>query len=216
MITVHSIIGSPFGRATLATCIEKKAPYRLSPVIPGQHKAPAYLAMHPFGRIPTIDDDGFVLYETQAILRYLDATQPGPSLTPADPKAAARMGQVMGVVDWYFFTPNSGMTLAFNRVVAPKLGFPVDDAAAKAAVPNTRHVLGVLAGFLAETPYMAGDKLSLADLHAGTQLDMLSECAEGAEMLEDTPLAPWLERLRARPSFAGTTWDGLAAQAAAA
>ena len=210
MLTVHGIVGSPFGRAVLATCLEKGASYRLSPVIAGQHRSPEHLARHPFGRVPAIDDDGFQLYETQAILRYLDATRPGASLTPADPRAAARMNQVMGVIDWYVFAPNAAMTIGFNRVVAPRLGFPVDEAAVAAALPAARLAVEVLAGFLERGPYMAGESLSLADLHAGPHLDMLAESPEGAQMLAGTPLAGWLARLAARPSFATTTWDALA------
>lgn len=217
MLTVHTIPGSPYGRAVLAACVEKNAPYRIAAVKPGEHKQPAYLAHHPFGRIPTIEDDGFWLYETQAILRYIDATHGTPrSLTPADPKAEARMNQVIGVVDWYVFAPGGAATLVFNRVVAPRLGFPANDEAALAAVPSARHAVEVLASFLEAGPYMAGDAFSLADVHAGTHIDMLSECAEGAEMLQGTPLVGWLERLNARPSFAATTWPRVAEAAAAA
>src|ERR1700723_1009980 len=93
---IHSIPGSPFGRAVLATLEEKGAPYRLSPVAPGTFKSPEHMARHPFGRVPVLEHDGFRLYETQAILRYLDRVVPMPALTPADPKAAALMDQAMG------------------------------------------------------------------------------------------------------------------------
>jgi glutathione S-transferase len=214
MITVHSIPGSPYGRAALVTCLEKHAPHRLAPVIPGEHKQPAYLARQPFGRIPAIEDDGFGLYETQAILRYIDAAYGSPrALQPADPKAAARMDQVIGVIDWYFFAPSGATPLILHRLVLPRLGRPVNDEAALAAVPATRHVVEVLAGFVAKSPYMAGESFSLADIHAGCHLDMLSEIPEGAEMLKGSPLVPWLARVTARPSFAATTWDRLAAAA---
>jgi glutathione S-transferase len=209
MITIHTIIGSPFGRAAIVACLEKGAPYRVAPVKPGDHKGPAYLAMHPFGRIPTLEDDGFVLYETQAILRYLDAVGHGPSLTPADPRAAARMNQAMGIIDWYFFSQSGAMPLVFARVVAPRLGVPVNEAAAQAALPATRHLLKVLAGFVETQPYFAGEAFSLADIHVGTQMAMLAEMPEAPELLAGSPLVPWLDRVRARPSFAATTWDEL-------
>ncbi len=217
MITVHTIPGSPYGRAVLVACIEKNAPYRLAPVKPGEHRQAAYLAHHPFGRIPCIEDDGFWLYETQAITRYLDATRGASrSLTPADPKAEARMNQVIGIVDAYVFADNGAKTLVFNRVVAPKLGFPANEAAALAAVPAARHAVEVLAGFLEASPYLAGEAFTLADVHAGPHLDMLSDCPEGAEMVKGTPIEGWLARLSARPSFAATTWPRLAEAAAAA
>lgn len=209
MITIHMVVGSPFGRAATAVCVEKSVPYRIAPLSPGQHKSPAYLARHPFGRMPLIEDGDFALYETQAILRYVDATGAGPSLTPADPKGAARMNQAMGIVDWYLFSAQGAVPLVFNRVVAPRLGIPVNDEAAKAAIPGTKHVVEVLGRFVEQSPYLAGEAFSLADIHAGAHVDMLSECAEGAEILKDSPLTPWLERIRARPCMSTTTWDAL-------
>jgi glutathione S-transferase len=215
MFTIRMVVGSPFGRAVTAACVEKGVPYRIQALTPGQHKSPDYLAKHPFGRMPLVEDGDFALYETQAIIRYLDAIGPGPALTPSDPKAAARMNQVMGIVDWYFFSREGAVPLVFNRVVAPRIGLPVNDEAAKAAVPATRHVVDVLCGFVATSPYMAGDAFTLADIHAGSHIDMLSECPEGAQMVKGTPLEAWLERIRVRPCMATTTWDALAqAQAA--
>jgi glutathione S-transferase len=217
VIAVYSIPGSPFGRAVLAACIEKQAPYRLSPVVAGEHRQAPYTDRHPFARIPCIDDGGFVLYETQAIVRYIDASYGAPrALQPADAKTAARMDQVMGIIDWYFFAPSGAIPLIFNRYVAPRLGFPVDEAAAMAAVPATRRIVGVLEGFLKDSPYMAGEAFTLADIHAGGHFDVLSDIPEGAEMLQGSPILPWLERLRARPSFANTTWERLTQSPAAA
>ena len=215
MITVHSIPGSPYGRTVLATCIEKNAPYRLQPIAPGAHRQPAYLALHPFAKIPAIEDGDFQLYETQAIIRYIDQVYGSPrTLTPKEPRAEARMNQVIGIVDSYFFAPNSAMTLGFNRVVAPKLGFPVNEEAAIAALPQTRHCLEVLAGLIGAGPFIAGGAFSLADILAGSHLELLSRAPEAREMMRGGPLEAWLERLAARPSFAATTWEQVAAMAA--
>src|ERR1700758_2280852 len=92
---VHSVPGSPFGRAVLATLEEKNTPYRFSPVAPGGSKIEPHISRHPFGRVPVMEHDGFMLYESAAIMRYLDRVMPAPPLTPADPKAAARMDQAM-------------------------------------------------------------------------------------------------------------------------
>ena len=215
MITVHSIPGSPYGRTVLATCIEKNAPYRLQPITLGTHRQPPYTELHPFAKIPAIEDGDFRLYETQAIARYIDAAYGAPrALTPKDPKVEARMNQVMGIVDSYFFAPNSAMTLGFNRVVGPKLGFPVSDEAAIAAIPQTRHCLEVLAGFLEHGPYLAGAAFSLADILAGSHLELLSHAPEAEAMMRGTALQGWLERVCARPSFVSTTWEQLEAKAA--
>src|ERR1700739_36533 len=127
--TVHSIPGSPFGRAVLATLEEKSASYRLAPVAPGTLQSPEHLARHPFGRVPVLEHDGFSIYETQAILRYLDRVLPTPGLTPDDPRRAARMDQAMNVNDWYLFH-GVGNVIILHRVIAPRLmGEAADEAA---------------------------------------------------------------------------------------
>ena len=79
---VYSIPGSPFGRAVLATLEEKRASYCLSPVAPGAFRSEPHISRHPFGRVPVLEHDRFMLYEAQAILRYLDRVLPTPRLTP--------------------------------------------------------------------------------------------------------------------------------------
>src|SRR5581483_7500450 len=124
---VHSIPGSPYGRAVLATLIEKNAAFRLVPVAPGSMKSQPHLSLHPFGRVPVLDHDGFQLYETQAILRYLDRVLPTPALTPAYTQAAARMDQLLGICDWYLHN-GVGNVIAFQRIVCPRLlGRPADE-----------------------------------------------------------------------------------------
>jgi glutathione S-transferase len=81
-IKVHSIPGSPYGRAVLIAPEEKRAPYRLVAVPPKSLRSPEHLARHPFGRIPVLEHGHFRLYETQASLRYIDRTLPGPLLAP--------------------------------------------------------------------------------------------------------------------------------------
>jgi len=209
---VRGIPGSPYMRAVLMTLLEKKAAYRLEPLAPGQHKSPEYLAKHPFGRVPVIEQDGFVLYETQAILRYLDRTCPTPAFTPADPRGAARMDQAMNINDWYLFRI-IGVPVVFNRVVAPRIGMPVNEAVVAAALPDAQACFKSVEAFLGDRPYMAGDAVTLADLIMAPHLDMLADCAEGQAMLAGTRLAAWLQRMRARPSMAATTWDRIAAAA---
>jgi glutathione S-transferase len=208
---VHSIPGSPFGRAVMATLEEKGARYRVTPVMPGALKSSGHLALHPFGRIPVLEHDSFRLYETQAILRYLDRVLPQPALTPADPKHAARMDQVLNVCDWYLFQ-GCGSVIGFQRVVGPKLmGLKTDEAAIEAAMPRARAVFAELSRLLGEQAFFAGDTLSLADLHIMPQVDFFTFTPEWTEL--GTPyqnLVDWLKRMQARPSFAATTWERVA------
>ena len=86
--TLYSIPGSPYGRAVLATLMEKGASCRYVPVAPGSFRQSPHIERHPFGKVPVFEHDGFMVYETQAILRYIDRVLPNPPLTPADPKAS--------------------------------------------------------------------------------------------------------------------------------
>jgi glutathione S-transferase len=214
---VHSLPGSPFGRAVLATLEEKGASYRLSPVAPGTFRSPEHLARHPFGRVPVLEHNGFIIYETQAILRYLDRVLATPALTPADPKRAARMDQVMNVNDWYLFQ-GVGNVIGFHRVVGPRfMGLKPDEAAIEAAMPKARAVFEELARLLGEQPYFAGEAVSLADLLVAPQIGFFTQTPEWAMLSAPHPnLVAWLARMEARPSMKATTWERVSEMAMAA
>jgi len=214
---VHSVPGSPFGRSVLAALEEKRAPYRLAPVAPGTTKRPEYLALHPFGRVPVLEHDGFRLYETQAILRYLDRVLPQPSLTPADIKRAARMDQVMNINDWYLFQ-GVGNVIIFHRVIAPRLmGQAADEAAIKAAMPKAHTVFNELARLLGGQPYFTGDTLSLADLMIAPAVEFFTAIPEWSALgAPHANLVSWMGRMQERPSMKATTWERVTELAKAA
>jgi glutathione S-transferase len=214
---VHSIPGSSFGRSVLATLEEKGAAYQFAPVAPGTFRSPEHLARHPFGRVPVMEHDGFQLFETQAILRYLDRVLPAPALTPADPKAAARMDQVMNIHDWYLFQGVLNV-IGFQRIIKPRLmGQPADEAAVEAALPQAHTVFTALSRLLGEQSYFAGDAVSLADLLVAPSIDFLALTPEWAVLSAPHPgLVAWLARMTARPSLQATTWDRVAEMAQAA
>jgi glutathione S-transferase len=214
---VHSIAGSPFGRSVLATLEEKGASYRLAPVAPGTLQSPQHLARHPFGRVPVLEHHGFGLYETQAILRYLDRVLPAPTLTPADPKRAARMDQVMNINDWYLFH-GVGNVIIFHRVIGPQvMGLKPDEAAIEAAMPRARTVFTELARLLGEQSYFAGDAISLADLLLAPAIAFFPLAPEWAVLgAQHANLVAWLARMEARPSMQATTWERVSEMAKAA
>ena len=214
---VHSVAGSPFGRSVLAALEEKGASYRLSPVAPGAFQSPQHLARHPFGRVPVLEHGGFSLYETQAILRYLDRVLPAPALTPADPKHAARMDQVMNINDWYLFN-GVGNVIVFHRVVGPRvMGLKPDEAAIEAAMPKARTVFGELARLLGEQSYFAGEAISLADLLVAPAVGFFTQTPEWAVLgAPHANLVAWLARMEGRPSMKATTWERVSEMAKAA
>jgi glutathione S-transferase len=214
---VHSIPGSPFGRAALTTLEEKGARYRFLPLAPGGLRSPEHLARHPFGRVPVLEHDGFLLYETQAILRYLDRVLPTPALTPADPRRAARMDQVMNVNDWYLFQGVADV-IVFHRVVGPRvMGLAPDEAAIEAAMPKARAVFDELARLLGGQSFFTGETMTLADLLVAPHLGLFSLAPEWPALVAPHKnLVAWLARMEARPSFQATTWERVSEMAQAA
>lgn len=214
---VHTIPGSPFARAALATLEEKSAPYRVVPMGPQDMRGPRHLALHPFGRVPILEHGDFRLYETQAILRYLDRVLPRPALTPADPQLAARMDQLMNINDWYLFRDASA-PIGFQRVVGPMLlGKAPDEAIIAAAMPKAQLAFDELARMLSANAFVAGDALTLADLIIAPHLDMLSGTPEWGTLTgAHANIRAWLGRMNARPSMQATTPQRVMAMAPAA
>ncbi len=214
---LHTIPGSPFGRAALVVLEEKGAPYRLKPVRPGTLRSAEHLSLHPFGRVPVLTHGDFRLYETAAILRYLDRVLPTPALTPPEARSAARMDQMMNVNDWYLFQ-GAGNVIGFHRIVGPRiLGLSPDEQAIAAAMPRAHAAVAELGRSLGGRAYFAGEAFTLADALIGPQLDFLVETPEWGDLRAQAPnLEAWLERVTARPSFRATTWERVAAMAQAA
>ncbi|MDQ2860387.1 MAG: glutathione S-transferase family protein [Pseudomonadota bacterium] len=206
--TIHTIPGSPFARAVMVALEEKGLAWRLSPLAPGALKQQPHLSRHPFGRMPVVEHGDFTLYETQAILRYIDRVAAEPPLTPADPKAAARMDQLMNISDWYLFQ-GVGNVIAFQRIVGPRLmGLTADEAAIAACMPKAHAVFDEIARLLGDKTFLAGERLSLADAMIAPQMDFLAQTPEWAALTASHPnLVAWLAAMNARPSMAATTWD---------
>jgi len=211
---VHSIPGSPYGRAVLATLEEKGAAYRLSPVAPGTAKSEPHLSRHPFGRVPALEHDGYVIYETQAILRYLDRVLPQPSLTPASPKASGVMDQLMNICDWYLMQGVNNV-IGFQRIIGPRLlGLAPNEAAIADAMPKAYVVFNELSRLLGNKQYLADEQITLADLLIAPHLDFLAQTPEWMPLTSATAnLVSWLQRMNARPSLRSTTWEQVAALA---
>ena len=184
---------STYVRTVRLVCEEKVAPYELVEVdiMQGGNKTPEHLARHPFGRVPAFEHDGFRLYETSAITRYLDAVLPGPALTPADPKGAARMQQAIAIVDSYAYGAMIS-AIVIQRVVMPMVGGTADETVIAAALPTAVLSLQALQDLLGDQPFMAGAELSLADLHLAPVMAYFSATPEGQARLPGYPgLARW-------------------------
>jgi glutathione S-transferase len=185
---------------------EKGVPYRLEEIDVFASGGPpsAYLQRQPFGKIPAFEHDGFRLYESGAISRYVDEAFPGPALQPPDARDRARMNQLVSICDSYAYR-----TLVWDifveRVRAAAQGRTPDEARIAAAMPRARTCLDVLEGALAAGPWLTGAALSLADLHAYPMIALFRFAGEGASLLAAHPrLSRWREALAARSSVQAT------------
>jgi glutathione S-transferase len=215
--SVYGIPGSPYVRTVLMTLEEKGARHRLIAVAPGSLKTAEHLARHPFGRIPALQHGTFRLYETQAIVRYIDRVVPAPSLTPTNPQASGRMDQILNVNDWYLFQGVASV-IGFQRIVGPRLmGLKTDEEAIAAAIPKAHTVFDELARQLGDGRFFVGESLSLADLVLAPQLDFLCDTPEwGRLTAQHENLRAWMDRMKSRPSMMSTTWERVARMAHAA
>jgi glutathione S-transferase len=203
---LYGLSRSVYTRIARLVLEEKQVAYTLEEVeIFGPGGVPSgHFERHPFGRIPTLDHDGFMLYETGAITRYIDEAFPGPRLQPIAVRARARMNQVISMVDSYAYRPII-WDVFVQRISIPSRGGTADETIIAAALPNIRTYLGALEHLLGAERCFAGDELSLADLHAAPMLLYFALTAEGREMLAGhARLQRWLSELGRRRSVAET------------
>src|SRR3954463_4165700 len=188
---------------------EKGVAHDLVDVPFGAHREEPHLSRHPFGKVPAFEHDGFALYETQAILRYVDEGFPVAPLQPTDLHEFARMNQIMGIVDAYAWRAIAA-GIVFPRLMAPRFGLPVDESAIAKALPQARLCLSEFARLMGEHPFMAGERISPADLMVVPLLYYLARVPEGEAPLAEHPsLRAWVRRIEDRQSFRVTKPPGL-------
>jgi glutathione S-transferase len=146
-----------------------------------------------------------VIYETGAIIRYVDRALPGPALQPSEPGRLARMDQIIGIVDFYGY-PSIITKIVMQRVVAPMLGGQTDEAVVESGLERARLSLAEIERLQGGAPFLAGDKISLADLFLAPVFQYLIATPEAEKVLPRTSaLRDWWQRVSDRPSMAKTT-----------
>ncbi|KAF9236267.1 glutathione S-transferase-like protein [Melanogaster broomeanus] len=135
-------------RSVAQICKEKEIPYELITVDlrTGHQKLPAHLGIQPFGQVPVIDDDGFILYESRAI---------------AHPKELALFEQAASI-EVTNFDPHA-YGVAIERVVKVRHGEQTDEAALAKHLAALNAKLDVYDVILGKQKYLAGDYVTLAD-----------------------------------------------------
>ncbi len=161
----------------------------------GGNDDPQYREKNPNGLVPTLVDDGFVLWESNAITRYLCAKHGLGTLCPQDPRARALADQWM---DWKLSTVNPMMRPIFWGLVrTPESERDMGDI--RRGIERGYEVWGILDKHLANQPYVAGDAFTMGDIPLGPQAH------RWFELVADRPPMPhleaWYQRLTERPAF---------------
>jgi glutathione S-transferase len=161
----------------------------------GVNKTPEYLGMNPTGLIPTIDDDGFTLWESHTIVRYLCAKHSAGSLWPTDLKARADAERWMD----FAFAFQGAMRAVFWGLIRT----PPEKRDAKAiedGVKKSIELASLLDKVLAGKAYVAGQAFTMGDIPIGCEVQRYLRVP--IERPAQPNLQAWFERLRARPAFA--------------
>ncbi len=194
MLRLHYHPFSTFARRVRIALIEKDIPAELVEVdmVARAHREPAYLALNPYGRVPTLEDDGFVLYESAAILEYLEATHPTPRLIPADVRGRAMVSMHMKLCDIQ-------MARQTGVIIFPKRFLPKDrwdeGAMAQAKKEIEKH-LAIVERQLDGQDYLVANRYTLAEV-------CYTPFVEFLPLMEITPppvVAAWVQRMLERPS----------------
>lgn len=157
----------------------------------------AYLKLNPNALIPTIEDDGFVLWESNAILRYLAARYGGPQYWPDDAAARAEADKWM---DWQFTYANAQLGAFWNLIRRAKAERDHDAIASSAEAAG--KLMQTLDQALSTQSWLSGDSFGLGDIPMGVSAH------SWFSLPIDRPHVPhvrrWYDQLRARPAYAST------------
>lgn len=201
MLKLHYHPRSTFSRRVRIALLEKQIPVEFLEVDirGGAHKSPAFLALNPYGRVPVLEDDGLVLYESTAILEYLEARHPTPHLLPGDPGERAPCSMHMKLCDLDIGAQTS--TLIFPLRFVPKERW--DEAEMAQAKQCIERHLAILEPQLVGKEYLVGGRYSLVEVC----YTPFAEFFPFMGITAPPAVAAWTERMLDRPSARATKPD---------
>ena len=199
---VYGPAGSSYVWSVRLTLAEKGVTHELVEMPPGAQREEPHLSRQPFAKVPAFAHDDFALYETQAIMRYVDERFPGAPLQPEDVHQWSRMNQIIGIVDAYAWPSMAGAIL-YNRVLVPRLfGGAPDEAAIAAALPRACLCLDEIDRLMEDNRFLAGEHVSLADLMVIPLFYYFANVPDGQAPLDSHPkLQGWMRHMEGRQSF---------------
>jgi glutathione S-transferase len=163
-----------------------------------EQKNPEYLKIHPFGQVPALDDEGFIVYDSTIINEYLEDEYPYPPLMPKDSDGRARARMMEDLRDNFF---NPAFVRIFREVRAKAEG-ERDAKVIEAAKAEIASCFERIEKELQGKEYVAGE-FSLGDIAFMANLDWLEKFDIQVDPKNKNTLG-WIARLKARPSFAAS------------
>jgi len=166
----------------------------------GESQSAEYLAKNPFGKVPTLEVNGELLYETAAITEYLDTTLGDRKFSFSDPMLQARMRQIMAIIDSYFYGPALS-TIVIQRLIVPSQGGKTDEAKVKNAIAPAQTAIKAIESLTAGSAYLLGSEASIADFYLIPIFIYFSQTPEFEVITAQTPkLRTWWDRVSQLPS----------------
>lgn len=208
MLTVRGAAYSVYARILRLALMEKGIDHGWVEVdIFGDEAAAAAQRAHnPFAKVPSLDHDGFTLYETGPMLRYLEAAFGGPALLPADPRTRARAEQIAAIADNYGYRAMV-WDLFVELVQKPRDAEEPDPATVAAGFAEARTILSAIEALADDGPpeALAGAAVSHADLYLAPVMAYFACVPAARAMLAGHPrLSAWWQEWAVRPSMAAT------------
>jgi len=183
--------------------LEKEVPFELVEIDywNREHKSPEYLEKQPFGQTPYIDDEGFILYESRAICRYIATkyADQGTKLIPTDLKGNALFEQAVSI-EQNNFDPFAFAAVLENFYKPKYHGIASDPAVFEKNITKLSANLDAYDVILSKQNYLAGNELTLADLFHLPWGDSLADV--GSNIMESKPnVARWFKDITSRPNW---------------
>jgi glutathione S-transferase len=195
LVYLHGYRYSAYTRIVRLVLLLKQVEHQTIEVNPFAELSEAYLALHPFGRVPVLTHGAFKLFETNAITRYVDRTFTGRPLQPQGAAALARMDQIIAVIDAYAYWPmvRQVSSHAFFR---PFLGDQSSREEIDAGLEASKKVLLFLEDVVREGKILTGRDITLADCHLAPMMDYFVRAEEGKVALSRYPaLQRWWDQM---------------------
>ncbi len=199
--TIYGPTISTYVRTVRMILEETNTAYELQDVDIFTARTSEYLVLNPFGKVPTLKVDDQILYETSAIVEYLDAVVADHAFIPQDPMGQAHMRQIMSIVDSYLYGPSIS-EITIQRLIVPCQGGQSDETAIQNAVPKVKTALAAIEAISNCDPFLLGHTITLADFYLMPVIFYLSQTPEMALVTAQTPkLKIWWDSISQRPSF---------------